>query len=173
MTGAAWLLAALQLAGLSDDLAACRKIDSAGERLACYDALTPSQPAEAKPEALPAPLPPAPTLPPAPALPAPPIANETPPAPKADENFGASSLPPPPKVEEPSRIDAHLFGRHDGWHKGTRFALDNGQVWVCIDDQEGFDTLDGNAVTISRNAVGSYWMHVARVAGDIRVRREQ
>lgn len=147
------LVPALVLAGaavaapdLREDLARCAAIAADHARLACYDQLVPAQ-AQGS--------------------------DAAPPAPQAQPagapEFGASSLPDAPA--EPASLQARVVGKVDGWKNGTLFRLDNGQVWRCTDEEEGFDVLARPAVTIERNLIGSYWMHLEHVTRRVRVQR--
>ncbi len=91
-----------------------------------------------------------------------------------EQHFGAESLPAPATPpDEPREIRARLVGTVEGWKRGTRFTLDNGQIWLCIDEREQYTRLDGVAVTIRRNFLGSYFLQVDGMNASARVRRVQ
>lgn len=139
------LLVAPAFAG-SDELQSCRAIADDGERLACYDRL-----ASVPPQAAPA------------------QGAQTAPA-QNPLNFGATTLPQA-KPAEPREIQAHLVGKLEGWKRGTRFMLDNGQVWECVDEDPSYDEVDRGALTIRRNFIGTYWLKFDKVYSEVRVRR--
>jgi hypothetical protein len=92
-------------------------------------------------------------------------------APAPTDAFGMSSVPKPVVKDEPDRIEAHLTGKISGWRNGTRFDLDNGQVWQSIDHDTGDQELDRPAVTIRRNFFGHYWMDLAGSGQSVQVTR--
>jgi len=157
----ALLFAASAFAGEAD-LNNCRSIADEGERLACYDRL-------AGPPSAPQPLQSVPESASSQSV-AEPKAQTAPE--QSPQNFGAAALPQA-KPAEPKEIRAHLAGKLDGWQHGTRFALDNGQVWLCVDDEPGYDEVDHAALTITRNFLGSYWLKFEKVYKEVRVKRIQ
>lgn len=77
------------------------------------------------------------------------------PEPDAESRFGVTEEML--KVDEPEKISARLVGKFDGWSPGTRFKLDNGQIWKVIDRREyrHHETLDSPSVVI-RKGLFSY-----------------
>lgn len=70
-------------------------------------------------------------------------------------------------------IEAHLDGTFTGWSPGTRFRLDNGQVWESVGG-DGFRPvrpLERPGVTIRRAAFGSFILRVEGYNASVRVRR--
>lgn len=124
----------------------CARIASAGERLACYDALA-GRPTSAIT-----------TAPAAAAAPAPP----------PEKTFGLSTVQQRGPVDELESIAAKVtqFGQsRDG---RQTIALDNGQVW----ELDASDPLlkGGDAITIRRAALGSFILSTAQKRSH-RVRR--
>lgn len=166
------LLAALLIAlpataaDAQQGLLACRGIAEEGPRLACYDALAAPTVAAPAPTAPAAPAPPA-----SPAVPAPLAAAVKAP----EQSFGAETVKKAPTQGEPEveRIQSRLMGSYDTWSKGARYKLENGQVWLNIDDRERYLSVENPTVTIERNFIGSYWMRVGNSNAPIRVRRVQ
>jgi hypothetical protein len=154
------LLFVLSLPARADEdpeMRRCAALAADAERLACYDARmkAPAVPAPAAPVA------------PATAAPAPPPgeispAAETPPA-------GVVRDPPPDGVVVP----AHLEAAVDSWHKGTRVTLDNGQVWVAVDEPKyGVAAAPaGAAVTVHQSFFGTWWMKLDGVDREVKVTR--
>jgi biotin carboxyl carrier protein len=71
-------------------------------------------------------------------------------------------------------ISAHIAGEFHGWSGGTRFSLDNGQVWEQIDDTVvTAGRLTNPKVTISRGLFNSYYMSVEGVTDTVQVKRIQ
>lgn len=177
------LLRALLLATLTlcfsahaddDDLARCTSIDDDARRLGCYDAAAGrTAQAATAPEEVAAPAPgavPAPAAAPAP-TPAPvPIAA---PEPADAAGFGAEQLPRASEKEkdEPDRIESSLPGRFEGWNKDTRFALENGQVWQCVNCRDVYHVRDNPKVVVERGFLGGYWLRVEGLNQQARVRR--
>ncbi|WP_428309778.1 hypothetical protein [Hydrocarboniphaga sp.] len=164
-TGA--LLLALALAATSAaqaastaDLQRCRGIADDGARLACYDALLPA--------AAVAPAPPAAAVAPAAPVAAAAVVH-------AADDFGAESVKKSKTADkaEDNTLHARIVGHIETSKKGTRFKLDNGQVWQDVDDRERLLDVDDAAVTIERNFIGSYFMTLDGDSARIRVRRIQ
>lgn len=93
------------------------------------------------------------------------------PAAASGEEFG--NRPSPERAPEPAEVRARLDGKLSGWQRGTRFVLDNGQVWQSVDYEPGYEELENTAVTIKRNFFGTYWLELDKVHGSIRVQRVQ
>ncbi|MDB5972421.1 MAG: hypothetical protein JWQ90_4871 [Hydrocarboniphaga sp.] len=131
----------------------CRGVADDAARLGCYDALFAVPPAAV-------------TAAPA-AVPAPPPA-----APGAD--FGAETVKRK-STDSPAEqaLKARVVGHVEFARKGARYALDNGQVWLNIDDREILLDVDNPAVTIERNFIGSYFMKLDGAGARVRVRRIQ
>jgi len=72
----------------------------------------------------------------------------------------------------PDSISAHIAGEFHGWSGGTRFTLDNGQVWEQIDDAVvTIGRLTNPKVTISRGLFNSYYMSVEGLSDTVQVKR--
>lgn len=155
--GAAFVFVAGSAFAASDaDLARCRAVADASSRLACYDALLPAAPPATS------------TSPPtvAPALPAP-VAVPAPSVPAA-AGFGFEMRA---IQSAPDALDSRVPGLFDGWERGTRIRLDNGQVWQVIDDSRAYIGLRDPKVRISRAAMGSFIFEVEGRRSTARVRR--
>lgn len=72
-----------------------------------------------------------------------------------------------------SAIEARLPGRFTGWMPGTRFELDNGQVWESIgsDTFSPVSPIDSPTVTIRRRMLGAFMLRVEGYNASVRVRR--
>lgn len=91
-------------------------------------------------------------------------------APAAD-GFG---LPPKPEpAAEIKSIKAHIVGAVKSWEKGTRFKLDNGQVWAVTSDESRYyqGIPDNPEISIERGLFGSFWMEIPAVRAKIKVKR--
>lgn len=77
-------------------------------------------------------------------------------------DFGAESLQKADKAAKIDQISARLIGDFTGWERNTRFELDNGQVWKCVDDREMYAGKPVNrpVVTIERGLFGAYFLAV-------------
>jgi hypothetical protein len=86
-------------------------------------------------------------------------------------NFGFENQPQPQQAPRPDSIESVIPGRFDGWVRGSRFRLANGQVWEVRDNSQGTYDLRDPKVRISRGVSGSFFMEVAGVSQTPRVRR--
>jgi hypothetical protein len=144
---------------------ACREVSDATARLACFDRETAALAA-----APPAPVASAPRVPPAP--PGPVAAPPSPPPLDAEQRFG---LPERAVAEkeiaaglrstEAAKIEAHIAQVTTAPDGRTVFRLDNNQTWRQLLSEGDLLSKVGDAVTISRGALGSYWLHVASGRG--------
>ncbi|MFY9513507.1 MAG: hypothetical protein WAQ05_21285 [Rubrivivax sp.] len=152
--GAAFFCLALGAQAAVDDAALlrCRAIADNAARLACYDTLTPA-PAASIP-ATAAPVAAAPVAPPSAA----PGANSF--------GFELRALQAAPEV-----LESRISGVFEGWERGTRIRLDNGQVWQVIDDSRAVVNQRDAKVKISRAAMGSFLFEVEGRRSAARVRR--
>jgi hypothetical protein len=155
-------------------LTRCRSIAADVERLHCYDQIADAAPA-------------APALPPAPpavnaaTADVAPTADATVPAPDepkapvaAADEFGAETLPQAAaaKAEQaPDEIRSRIPGEFRGWDAKTRFELENGQVWECVNCRSVYLLKQNPEVTIKRSFIGGYWLRVDGLNTQARVRR--
>jgi hypothetical protein len=134
----------------------CRDLVDAEARLACFDRETaalvraPAAPDAAAPTTMPA----------SPAAPAVPM--------KADQKFGLSGSAIAAKevaagtpAAKESKLQARITALALAGDGRTLFTLDNSQVWRQL-AADGTDMLAklGDAVTISRGMLGSYWLQL-------------
>lgn len=126
---------------------------------------------------------PTPTRPPAPAAasaatsvtapapapaPAPVVVTATPPAPApAPDRFGL----PERARNEPASIDSSVSADFVGWDPNTRIRLSNGQVWQVIDGSSGTLAPGQRKVTVTRGALGSFFLEFEGLNKSPRVRR--
>jgi hypothetical protein len=93
-------------------------------------------------------------------------AAAAPPGAKPYEHFGL------PQPSDERAMKARLVGKVDGWERGTRFSLDNGQVWRAIEPSRAYYAIPENVeVVISRGTFGGYWMEFAGVPASVKVKR--
>jgi hypothetical protein len=172
-----------EAADSSAKLLACRGIDDAAARLACFDreaaALAPAPVAHAPSTAAPSPAaaspPAAPAAPPvvaavarAPA--AAPVAVA--PAPDAAQQFGlpertgaAQEVAAGTRPAEVRKIEAHVTKFAPGPDGRLVFTLDNDQVWRQLLSEGDLLMNPGDVVAISRGFLGSYWLQTASGRG--------
>ena len=79
------------------------------------------------------------------------------------ENFGFEQLPEytrkKPESKAPKVIRSRLVGFSEGWSGGTRFRLENGQVWRQTDtDRFYVGSVDQPEVIIKRGLFGTYFL---------------
>jgi hypothetical protein len=165
------------------DLLACRDIADATARLQCFDreaaglapaskasaksaspaaatvVATPAQPPAAKAAQ---PIPPAPTSPAAPA---------SPPAVDSQQQFGLSEgaiakqeIAAGTRPSKISKIEAHIVRTAHASDGHLIFTLDNDQVWRQLEAEEIL-IKPGEAVTVSRASLGSFWLKMSSGRG--------
>lgn len=69
------------------------------------------------------------------------------------------------------RIEARIVGEFEGWSAGTRFELDNGQVWEATGPSTHYSTSQSPAVVIRRDFLGQHLMSIDGVDSKALVRR--
>lgn len=135
----------------------CRAIKESAQRLACYDAL----PIVAPPAASPMPgAPPAAVVP----VPAPSLTQSL------LSRFGFEQRPQP---DELASVQSHIPGRFQGWQPMSLIKLANGQVWQISDGSSRFAWVESPRVTVTRGAIGSFFLEIEGVNPAPRVRRVQ
>jgi hypothetical protein len=67
-------------------------------------------------------------------------------------------------------IVSRIVGQVDGWGPGTRFRLENGQVWQLSDDSNAVYNLNSPAVKIERAMLGGFEMAIEGVKRAPRVK---
>jgi len=132
-----WALVCLPSQGIGqapfDSLLACTRVNADTPRLACFDqAMT-----EIRKKA---PL------------------TSTPPAPAAEEEFGLSSTQILGRT--PTQLHAHIAGVSRSAGDRQVFVLDNTQTWQQVELDPDFGVRIGQEVTISKGALGSFWLAV-------------
>jgi hypothetical protein len=156
-------------------LLACRNISDAAARLACFDreaaALAPAPTASAAASPIP---PPSSTAPAAsasvaatPLASAPVASTAVRPAPVLDpqQQFGlperavaAKEVAAGTRSADATQVEAHLVEIVPAVDGRAVFTLDNGQVWRQLSAEADLLAKQGDAVTISRGLLGSYWL---------------
>jgi hypothetical protein len=134
----------------------CRIIAEAAARLACYDAI--ALPGLGSRAGWGAPVAPS----------AVPVTGSPGPAAPTAGGFGFEGKLP---EGTPDMLDSRIQGRVQEFGNGTRFTLDNGQVWQIVDDTSGFYDLQNPPVRIERALLGSFMMKIEGVNQRPRVRR--
>jgi hypothetical protein len=172
-----------EAADSSAKLLACRGIDDAAARLACFDreaaALAPGAVAHAASPAAPSPATASPPAAPA----APPVVAAVPrapaaapvavaPAPDAAQQFGlpertvaAQEVAAGTRPAEVKKIEAHVTKFAPGPDGRLVFTLDNDQVWRQLLSEGDLLMNPGDSVAISRGFLGSYWLQTASGRG--------
>jgi len=163
------VLGTLCRASASDPLSrllACRDISDATARLTCFDretaALAAASPAP--PLALPAAAVHVPSSSPAATAPRPPL--------DAQQQFGLpertvarKEVAAGQRSTDAAKIQAHIAGVSTQPDGRTVFRLDNDQTWRQLLAEGDLLSRVGDVVTISRGALGSYWLQVATGRG--------
>jgi hypothetical protein len=134
-----WALVCLPTQGMGqapfDSLLACTRVTADTPRLACFDqAMTDIRKDN----------PPTPTFPAA--------------APAAEEEFGLSSTQILGRT--PTQLHAHIAGVSRSAGDRQVFVLDNAQTWQQVELDPDFGVRIGQEVTISKGALGSFWLAV-------------
>lgn len=138
------------------DLAKCRAISDAAQRLACYDALAPAAPSattSTSPGAAPA------------AAPAQRQQQQ-----QQQQQFGLEQRTPP---DRPDAIESHIPGRFEGWKPNARIRLANGQVWQVVDGSSGAFWLTDPKVRVRRGMLGAFYLEIEGSNSSPKVRRVQ
>jgi hypothetical protein len=149
-------------AALADDAALlkCRQLEDGPVRLACYNAI-----------AIPAVAPVVAAAPGAPAVAAAP-AYTTVAAPTRDEMAAMFGLEPEIlKSARLSAIETSISGPFDGWVRGQRIRLANGQVWQVVDDTEDVVELNNPKVTVKRGLLGAMFLDIDGAHRNAKVKR--
>ena len=77
-----------------------------------------------------------------------------------------------PDEHKRARINTHITGHFDGWHGGSQFTLDNGQVWKQIGaDAPSCMSADHPAVKIKPSLMGNWLMYVDGCNDTVHVQR--
>lgn len=149
-------------AALADDAALlkCRQLEDGPVRLACYNAIVvnPAAPAAA-PAAAARPAAPAYTT----------VAAPT-------EAEMAAMFGREPEVLKSARlnsIETSISGPFDGWVRGQRIRLANGQVWKVVDDTEDVVELNNPKVTVKRGLLGAIFLDIEGAHRNPKVQRVQ
>ena len=185
-TPLAWLMLALLSAGRClaaaplDGVLACRQVAEPSARLACFDRETAALNRAAIP-ALPA-MPATAAAAPAAAPAAPPALPEVLPAaltaaPDPSTTFGmsqgaiaAKEVAAGARPAAVSRIESRLAAVSPAADGRLIFTLDNGEVWTQLSREGEMLAAPGDQATISRGALGSYWLELKSRRG-CKVRR--
>lgn len=157
--------------GLDDRIRSCRAVVEPASRLACFDAID-SPAAAVSPAVQPMPVPVTPRAPVAPTITAaPPQVPATTAAVPHDGTFGSEQVVVEIKSDAPKVLKAKAVGNFDGIRKGQSITLDNGQIWLDVDDRSyDYEAVAPTAI-IERNFMGNYWMKLADSSFRFRVRR--
>jgi hypothetical protein len=124
-----------------DSLAACTELTADKERLACFD----REMAEIRRNSAPKPQ----------AVP-----------PTAEQAFGLSSRQvlaleaKPGQVPAPTELHAHVVGVSRSAKDRQIFVLDNTQTWQQIELEPDFPVRIGQEITISKGALGAFWLAI-------------
>ena len=161
LAGSAMVVAA-QTAPVVDAAAVqrCRIIPEAAARLACYDAI--ALPGVGSRAGWGAPVAP----PPGAAAPA--ATLDAPGAAPSAGGFGFEGRVP---AGPAAALGSRIVGTVREFGNGTRFTLENGQIWQIVDSTSGFYDLQNPPVTIERAVLGSFLMTIEGVNQRPRVRR--
>lgn len=151
-------------AALADDaaLVKCRQLEDGPVRLACYNAI-PLQPAAAvAPAAAGAPV----------AAAAPAYTTVAAPT-KAEMEAMFGREPEMLKSARVNAIETSIAGPFDGWVRGQRIRLANGQVWKVVDDTEDVVELNNPKVTVKRGLLGAIFLDIEGAHRNPKVQRVQ
>lgn len=153
---------------LREELERCAQLRNAEVRLACYDALagisaTRPQQASSATEAPATPDRPSAT---APSAAAQPPAQESEPS-LRDRLFGML----PGGDEGDNLLESRVVGEIRNPRQGTRFTLENGQVWQQVERTRRNYRATNPKVEIKEGFMNSYRMRLEHLNGRIRVRR--
>ena len=157
-------------ADLAADVAACRALVDPTARLACFDhatAAVPGVPTRPPAAASAAPTPTAPVAS-TPAVAAAP-ATQPPPAPllTPQQQFGlperavvAQEVAAGTRAADANKVEATVTKVFTAADRRQVYTFDNGQVWRQLTESGDILAKAGDAATISRGALGSYWLQI-------------
>ena len=131
---------------------ACRAITEATARLACFDRESAGLEAKVAAAAVPAPV--------AAPRPLPPPLDPKKEFGLPEKAVATQEVAAGTRAADTSAIDAHVLGFAQGADGRGVFTLDNGQVWRQLNSTGEMLIHNGDPVTISRAALGSYWLQV-------------
>jgi hypothetical protein len=81
---------------------------------------------------------------------------------------------PAVKTDTDDVIVAHLIGKFTGLSSGTRFKLDNGQVWEQVDDATlSMGAISNPKVTITKGTFNVHYLAVEGVSDTVMVKQVQ
>ncbi|MHA4870420.1 hypothetical protein ACXZ1M_22265 [Duganella sp. PWIR1] len=152
-------------AALADNAALqkCRQLEDGPVRLACYNAIPLAPVSVAS----------APAAAAAPAAPA--AAGYTmvaaPTKAEMESMFGRE--PEAIKSARLNAIETSIAGPFDGWVRGQRIRLANGQVWKVVDDTEDVVELNNPKVTVKRGLLGAIFLDIEGAHRNPKVQRVQ
>ncbi|NVM78844.1 hypothetical protein FHW83_004675 [Duganella sp. SG902] len=164
---ALFALMLVSTAALADDAALlkCRQLEDGPVRLACYNAIVV---APGAPFAAPA------VAAAAGAARAAAPAYTTVAAPTEAEM--AAMFGREPEILKSARlnsIETSISGPFDGWVRGQRIRLANGQVWKVVDDTEDVVELNNPKVTVKRGLLGAIFLDIEGAHRNPKVQRVQ
>lgn len=156
----------------TSELRRCRALLDDSQRLSCFDRAVPPAKSVLAPgtaESMPAEAPSTTTsgtiAAANPSLLSKPPARSAPPDTTAQ--FGLARLP----TNELQAITSEVQGLFEGWSRGSRLQLVNGQVWEVTDNSVATYRLQAPKATVRRGLLGSYFLEVDGIAQTPRVRR--
>ena len=165
---------ALSLAGtaaadeLREELERCAQLQNAEVRLACYDALAGISASRPQQASSPGEAPASPDRPSAPAQSEPEQPREQESGQSlADRVFGLL----PGRAEGDNLLESRVVGEIRNPRRGTRFTLENGQVWQQVERTRRNYRATNPRVEIKEGFMNSYRMRLEGLNGRIRVRR--
>lgn len=126
---------------LPDSLRSCIKISSDVERLACFDREVGRATSAASPLTPATPLTPEQKIG---------LSNA-----RVQQLESNSPVPPPP-----AELQAHIVSTTSAGDGLQTFVLDNAQVWRQTQVKSDFRVRQGDAVTITSGALGSFWLSI-------------
>src|ERR1035438_4366123 len=132
-------------------LLACLEITSSASRLACFDR------AAAALSAISGPV--VPATPAAPAAPAP-ATGQAQHFGLSEKAIAANEVAAGTRATDVPNIEAHIIGLSQAAGGRIVFELDNGQVWRQLEPERDMLAKAGDAATISRGWLGSYWLEL-------------
>jgi hypothetical protein len=168
---AAWSAPCLASASLAE-LLACRDLADAAARLACFDreaaALAPAPKAGSTPPGAATPTPPpAGVSLSAPPTPVAPVPSRPAPVLDREQQFGlperavaAKEVAAGTRAADAAKIESRIARVAPGADGHVVFTLDNAQVWRQVVPEGDLLSKPGDAVTISRAWLGSYWLQL-------------
>ena len=70
-----------------------------------------------------------------------------------------------------TRVESRIVGHFEGWERGTRIELENGQLWEVVGDDDRYFVAESPKAKIEPGSFGSWFLSVDGLSARAVVRR--